>query len=230
MALKEDIRDLAARTLGALNQSHDYFTYSKRVWTFPRKVVKQGGNFTFRNLATGSRVNEQTLLELEPLYLTGYLLPASFQQFVSLFEDFFFDLLRLWLTAHPSSLARKQLELGTVLKAPDKDAIVLTVVDKELNELKYDRLAEWFVSLDKLVKLGCPTPDEIEQLAEIKASRDILVHGKGIANSTYLAKAANRARYNDGEQLEIPEPYHRETWEMIRKVVGDVSEAAVKKA
>lgn len=103
-------------------------------------------------------------------------------------------------------------------------------MDKELDNLKYERVAEWFSYLNRLAKLGCPAVDEIEKLAEIKASRDILVHNKGITNATYLSKAGNQARYQEGEKMEIPEQYHRESWEIIRKVIRDVSEAAIKKA
>jgi uncharacterized protein YdeI (YjbR/CyaY-like superfamily) len=103
-------------------------------------------------------------------------------------------------------------------------------VDKELNELKYEKLSDWKAYLERLVKLGCPTTDEIEQLAEIKASRDILVHNNGIANATYISKAGNRARYNDGERLEIPEQYHRASWETTNKVIRDISGAAIVKA
>ena len=119
--------------------------------------------------------------------------------------------------------------MGAVLKAPDKSAIVLTVVDKELNELKYERLADWFVYLERLTNLGCPSADEIETLAEIKASRDILVHNNGIANATYVSKAGTQARYKDGERLEIPEQYHRASWETINKVLREVSGAAIAK-
>jgi hypothetical protein len=104
---------------------------------------------------------------------------------------------------------------------------VRAAVDQELNELKYERLADWFIDLARLVKLGCPTGDEIERLAEIKASRDILVHNKGIANGACVSKAGSRARFQDGEKLRIPERYHRESWETIKKVVSDVSAAAI---
>jgi hypothetical protein len=230
VALADEIRALTTRTLAALQASHDYHTYTKRVWRLFQQVVKEGRKFTFRNVATGTRVDEQALRGRAQLYVTDYLAPATFQHFVSLFEDFFFGLLRCWLAAYPSSLSRKQVEVGAVLKAPDKSAIVLAVVDRELNELKYDRLADWFAYLERLAGLGCPTADEIAGLAEIKASRDILVHNNGIANATYVSKAGTRARYHDGEELEIPEQYHRASWEVINKAVRDVSAAAIAKA
>jgi hypothetical protein len=120
--------------------------------------------------------------------------------------------------------------MGAVLKAADKNAIVLSGVDRELNELKYERLVDWFAYLDRLAKLDCPTADEVEKLGEIKASRDILVHNNGIANATYASKAGSRARFGDGEKLEIPKQYHLASWEIINKVVRDVSAAAIAKA
>ena len=68
-----------------------------------------------------------------------------------------------------------------------------------------------------------------DSLSEIKASRDILVHNKGVVNATYLAKAGKRARHKDGEPLEIPEQYHRASWETINKVVRDLAAAAIAK-
>ena len=90
----------------------------------------------------------------------------TFLHFVGLFENFIFDLLRLWLIAFPQRLAKRQVEFRIVLDADDKDAVTSAVVDRELNELKYRRIDEWFEYLESLVKLGCPTKDEIAALAE----------------------------------------------------------------
>lgn len=230
MAVGDDIQELADHGLAALTASHDYYTHTKAAWRLLEHNVKEGRRFTVRDTTTGTVADQQALLGLSQPYVASYLRSSTFQHFVSLFEDFFFDLLRLWLAAHPGSLAKKKIEFGTVLKAPDKAAITLAVVDRELNELRYERVADWFAYLDKLVHLGCPTADEKERIAEIKASRDILVHNKGMVNAVYVVKAGSRARYQDGERLEIPEPYHRESWTTITKVIREVSGAAVQKA
>ncbi len=230
MGLGDDIRDLAERNLSALDASHDYYTYTKRVWRLVQQIVREGRKFTFRNLDTGNKVDEQALRSRAQLYVTEYLVSSTFQQFVAIFEEYLFDLLRLWLAAHPASLFKKQIDLGTVLKARDTSALLMTMIDKELNELKYERVGDWFAYLERLVKLGCPTPDEIEKLAEIKASRDILVHNKGIANAVYAAKAGSRVRGGVGDVLRFSEQYHRESWEMIKKVIRDISDAARRKA
>ncbi len=230
MDLADEMQALANRTLSALDESHDYYTYTKRVWRLLQQIVREGRRFTFRNLTTGTRVDEQVLLGRAQRYVTDYLTSFTFQHFVSLFEDFFFGLLRSWLAAYPGSLSRKQVEMSAILEAPDKAAIVLTVVDKEVNELKYKRVANWFNRLEELANLGCPTAEEIEKVAEIKASRDILVHNNGVVNATYITKAGRLARYQEGEKLEIPEQYHRESWETIKTMVQEVSSAAVAKA
>jgi len=142
MALADDVRSLTARTLTALDASHDYYTYSKRVWRLLQQVVKEGRQFTFRNLATGSRVDQTELLGQSQVFITEYLTSFTFQHFVLLFEEFFFELLRCWLTVHPGRLSRKQVEMATILNAPDKNAVIVSVVDRELNELKYKRLSD----------------------------------------------------------------------------------------
>jgi hypothetical protein len=119
------------------------------------------------------------------------------------------------------------VEFRKILDAPDKAAITLQVVNHELNEILYERPAEWFAYLESKVKLGCPTPDEIGKIAEAKASRDVLVHNRGVAGNTYGSKAGNLARYKDGQRIDIPEHYHRQTWELLRKVVTDISNAAI---
>jgi len=103
------------------------------------------------------------------------------------------------------------------------------MVQKEVHGLAYQRVADWFVHLEKLTKLGCPARDQIECLAEIKASRDLLVHNNGIANAIYIDKSMGRARFADGDKLELPEHYHRESWELIKRVVTSVADAAINK-
>ncbi len=96
-------------------------------------------------------------------------------------------------------------------------------------ELSYRRVADWFAYLDGIAKLGCPTPDQIQRLAEIKASRDVLVHNGGIANRIYVEKSGELARFADGELLLLPENYHRESWQLVRDVARAVADAALAK-
>jgi len=58
----------------------------------------------------------------------------------------------------------------------------------------------------------------------------VLAHNRAVANKVYEIKAGKLARYKQGERIDIPEVYHRETWELVRKVVSDISNAASAKS
>lgn len=230
MTLADDIQTLRDRVLADLNGAHDYYTDTKIAWGIVREVVEAGNTFAVLNMMTGTVTTHADLAGKARGYVVEQLTEATFQQFLSIFENFFFDFLRLWLVAYPKSLMEKKVDFKDVLDAPDKDAITLVVVDKEIKDVLYDRPAGWFAYLQKRVNLGCPSKNEIDRIAEAKARRDALVHNRGIVGKTYLLKAGLLDRFKVGERLDIPEPYHRETWELIRKVVTDVANAAITKA
>ncbi|MGA2035810.1 MAG: hypothetical protein ABSG68_26485 [Thermoguttaceae bacterium] len=229
MALADDIRALRDRVLADLNAAHDYYADTKIAWRIAHKAIHAGAAFSIRNAVTGTMTTQADLAGKARGYLAEQLAEATFQQFISIFENYFFDLLRLWLMAYPQNLIGKKVDFKAVLDAPDKDAIMFLVVTKELNEISYDRPTGWFAYLEDKAKLGCPTEDEIERIAEAKASRDVLVHNRGVASKTYESKAGKLARYKDGQRIDIPEYYHRETWERLRKLITDISNAAIAK-
>ena len=230
MALADDLMVLRERVLTELVSAHDYYTDTRIAWRLVYRVVAAGNAITIRNTTTGTVTTQFDLTARSRGYVAEQLAEATFQQFVSLFESFLFDFLRHWLTEYPQSLGKKTVDFKTVLELPDKDAVAQLVVGRELNEVLYDRPAGWFNYLEDKVKLGRPSANEIERIAEIKASRDALVHNRGIANRTYLSKAGSLARFREGNKIDIPEHYHRETWVLIRKIVSDISDAAIAKA
>ncbi len=229
MVLADEIRALRDRVLTDLGSAHDYYTDTKIAWQLVHNLISAGRVFTNRNTITGTVTTQAELATKARGYVAEQLNEATFQQFLAIFEHFLFELLRLWLTAYPESLGGKKVDFKVVLDAPDKDSITSMVVAKELNEVLYDRPAGWFDYLESKAKLGCPSVDEIERIAEAKASRDVLVHGRGIAGKTYESKAGNLARYKDGDRIAITDQYHRETWELLRKVISDVSNAGIAK-
>ena len=48
-------------------------------------------------------------------------------------------------------------------------------------------------------------------------------------NDIYCRKARKKARYAPGDQIEIDDTYHLESWSLIKKVIADVTTAAVAK-
>lgn len=229
MALADETAALRDRALIALNAAYDYYTDTKIAWDLVCQVIAAGHRFSIRNQLTGTLTTHTDLANRSMGYVTEQLAEATFQQFISILENYFFDLLRLWLLAYPQNLIGKKVDFKVILDAPDKDAITSLVVNRELNAILYERPTGWFAYLEDKAKLGCPRPAEIDQIAEAKASRDVLVHNRGVASKTYEAKAGKLARYQDGQRIDIPEPYHRQTWELLRKVIRDTANAAIAK-
>jgi hypothetical protein len=231
MALSSDIQVLRVATLDALDSAYDYYWHDRGLWRlFQIDVEREGRTVTVRNRDTGNKANEQDLIRLAQSYVIEHLAAFTLEQFVSIFETFFFDLLQVWLQAHPQGLTKTQIDIADIFTLPDKQAIVQLVVNKEIDAIRYKRLADWFKTLNKLVNLGCPTDDEVERLAEIKASRDLLMHNKGMANAIYCDKARSKARFAVGQKIDVPQAYLRESWALIKKVVADVATAAANKA
>lgn len=231
MALSSDIQNLGTTTSEALNAAFDYYWHDRGLWRLLHiAVVREGRTFTVRNQATGIKASEQDLVRLAQPYVTEHLAAFTLGQFVSIFETFFFDLMQFWLQAHPQSLAKKQIRLADIFALPDKQSIVRLAVNEEVDAIRYKRLADWFTKLNELVNLGCPATEQVERLAEIKASRDLLVHNKGMVNATYVDKAGSKARFTIGQKIDVPQIYLRESWTLIKLVVNDVVIAAADKA
>jgi hypothetical protein len=231
MALRDEIEALRDRTLSALNNAHDYFTYPKRAWRILHAAVhREGRKFTLRNLSTKSTVDEKDLVARARGYVANELASATLQQFVSIFESFLLDVLRLWLLAHPASLSSRQLTGKDILSLPDKAAIVDAIVEKELKDVFYDRPANWFEYLNSLSRTFAPAPADAEQFAEVKATRDVLVHGQGVANAYYVDKAGKAARARLGQPLDVPDAYHQASWELICRIVRHTGDGMAAKA
>jgi len=227
MPVTEDLRVIAERADRELDAVHDFFEHSKIVWRSFQILVDEGHRISAENLATGSRIDQDGLVRLAPQYTREYLATFTFRQFVSAFEAFLFNFLYRLLLHNPWQFSERQLDFGTVLKAASRDEIVSGVILRQLNELKYEHLREWFAAANKAVKLDCPAEEEIDALAEIKAARDILEHNAGVVNEIYLRKAGKRARYGVGDHIELEDAYHLESWTLLKKAVRDVTFAAI---
>lgn len=229
MTLTTKLIQIRKDILLSLDASHNYYAHTKSAWRLVQQIVLRGHEVSIRNLATGHTVEGTELPGLAQEYVTGHLMSATFQDFVSHFERFTFEFLHAWLTEYPRNLSGNALKFQTVLDATDKNEIIANVVEKEIVGLAYKRVADWFAYLEKKASIGYPTQNQIKEIAEIKAARDVLVHNNGIANATYINKSMELARFAEGEQIILTENYHRESWELIKQIIEDVTNAGINK-
>jgi len=111
MSLSDALAQLRDDTLAALDETHDYYVYTKIAWRLVQQLIERHGHkIAIENHATHTKVTEIDLLALAQRYVTRNLASATFQDFVSTFESFYCDMLRLWLTRNPNKLKKKQIE------------------------------------------------------------------------------------------------------------------------
>lgn len=227
MGLADDIRAVRDRALAELTAAHDYLFHTETAWHLVNVHLQANPGRTYHNVDTGTVTDGPALAALSVEYATKHIAKATFQQFFSIFEVFIGDLLRAWLRAYPRAIGGKTVKFEDVLDAGDVPALLDRLIDHELAEVTYKSPRKVFEYLERRLGIAPPPAAEIDQLAEAKASRDVLAHSRGAADPEYLAKAGPLARYAAGRPLDIPKPYHRAVWLLLQKLAADVSAAAL---
>jgi hypothetical protein len=230
MPLADEIQELGDRTRLDLDELYDYYEHTKVAWRVVQLYVKDGRRFTVNNRATGTTFDETALLGKAQKYITSNLAVSTFKQITTHLEDYYFGLQRIWLAHEPRPLSDMPVTFGDVLKAGSLDSLKNELINKRLNKKSYDSVSDWFKDGEKLMNLGCPTADQIAGLVEMKASRDVLEHRRGIVDATYRFKAGAKARYSvDGGRVEVPEYYLRDSWTLVKTITAEMTAAAVAK-
>jgi hypothetical protein len=233
MALADEIRNLADRVLQDLRALRDFYEHTKASWHVTQRFAHEGHPHNIQDTETGAILSATDLDVVGDRYVRMHLAEAVFKDLASRLEDWVFGLLELWLLAYPKGIPnkeRKPVSLADLLEAADLDGLIRDEVRREVLSIAYKRPAAWFEYLHDRVDLGRPTADQIQDLAEIKASRDVLVHNRGIVNKAYLEKAGDRARFADGDWLDVPEPNLLASLRLVQGVIGDMAASAIAKA
>jgi hypothetical protein len=211
-----------------LNEVQTYYQDTLAVWAIVQRLVREQNP-----IATVDSTNGKPLFSTADLsqkartYTTGYLAESTFLQFNAIFETFFFDLLEVWLFEYNHLLENRQFDVDIVRRSVDKNEILRFIVQDAVNKLKYENPRDWFKKrLNKYLRAQPLTDEQIDALAEIKASRDIIIHNQGIVNQTYLIKAATKARFSLDEQICISHDYHQDTLALLTQLIQTISQTA----
>jgi hypothetical protein len=152
------------------------------------------------------------------------------QHQVALFEHLFFDMLRLLLSDQPLHLpSKRQIEYSVIVAAQTKDEIISALIERELNEIKYKNVGDWFEYLERLVSECRVSDTDIGRIAEAKATRDLLVHNAGITNQIYLQKAGQFVRFKVGDKVSVAGHYTLDTWQLFSSVLITAIDSLIQK-
>lgn len=135
-------------------------------------------------------------------------------QLVTTIEALLGDVVRTVITRYPQKLgAKRTIALQFVLEAKTIEDIHLRATDALLNELAYKSPSEFAEVLETCLSINLLECPAFHKYIEIKATRDIFIHNRGVANETYLRKAGSHARASANRPLPIDITYFLESYE-----------------
>jgi len=217
------------RAIRGLNNIYVINTLSRNSLASAKKqLTKERGKLDFEvPSVSGERIvtarNRGKILRLLGEAIDRDLTTQAIVASVALTENYLADMLRLIFRGYPKKLTTedKTVELNLVLAAENLDDVLSAVIERQIHSVFYDRPENYFRYLGAVlsVSIGAELKD---MYAEVKATRDILVHNDGVANATYLRKAGERARAEEGEQIPIHDIYFDEAISLMKRLIQSV--------
>lgn len=135
-------------------------------------------------------------------------------QLVTIMETMLGDVVRTVVVQYPQKLgAKKTIQLQAVLEATSLEEVHLRATDSLLNELSYKSPGEFAEHCNILLGINLLESPAFHRYVEVKASRDIFVHNRGVANEVYARKASSHARVRSGQRLPANTEYFLESYE-----------------
>ena len=135
-------------------------------------------------------------------------------QLVTIMETLLNDILRLILIEYPNKIpSKKKVDVDCILSSDSIDQIKLTIVDSILNDIAYKSPKDYASEFDKYTGVNLLENPVFHKYIELKATRDIHIHNRGIANEVYLNKAGVVARVKNGQYLPVDIPYFLNSYE-----------------
>lgn len=140
-------------------------------------------------------------------------------QLVTILEAMFGDIVRAVTIRYPQKIGSKRtVSLQAVLESTSVEEIHLRATDALLNDLAYKSPLDFADSLEQLHSINLMECPAYHRYIEVKATRDIFIHNRGLANEIYLRKAGSHARVKSGQKLPADIQYFLESYESCLQI------------
>lgn len=194
--------DIAARTLHEMQQDEIEVTFPV-------------GYRPDRTAINSTRKYGKDQLLLKYQFLAYHQLSVNaIVQLVTIVETMLGDVVRSVVTKYPQKLGGKRsVPVAAVLQATSIEEVHLRATDALLNELGYKSPSEFSESFQQLLSVNLLECPAFHRYIELKATRDIFIHNRGIANEVYVRKAGSHARVNAGAAVPVDVTYFLESYE-----------------
>jgi len=135
-------------------------------------------------------------------------------QLVTIVETMLGDIVRAVVMRYPQKLSGKRsLSIQAVLESTSLEEVHLRATDALINELAYKSPTEFADAMQGLLSVNLLECPAFHKYMEVKATRDIFIHNRGMANEVYVRKAGSHARVKAGMGLPADIQYFLESYE-----------------
>jgi hypothetical protein len=224
-----EIRQLAAEYQARLEILHDDSVHTRMLWAeLLVAVMRNKRQLRVHNAKTGSVLTglEMANTARNSINRLGVL---AFKDMIGHFELFLNKALHLWLSANPSSLAKKALNVQTILACKTleeaKSTAIAEAVESKITDAMHGKPEVWFKWMEELLDTRFASQQR-ETFIEMKARRDVLEHSGGVVTGIYLKKVQSAARYVENDRVEISRPDVDETFDVVHDLISKVADAA----
>lgn len=147
--------------------------------------------------------------------LAFYHLPLNgVYQLVTNVEALFSDLVQILLLKYPEKIGKKKkIPLSSLLGASSLEEIHLRIVGSYLNDLNYKSPKDFADSVSEIFSINLLEIPSFHSYVEIKATRDIFIHNRGMANEIYREKSGSHSRVHDDSVLPMNTQYFMQSLE-----------------
>jgi hypothetical protein len=146
-------------------------------------------------------------------------------QLVTLVEAMLSDVLRSVVVRYPHKIGGKRaIPVQSILLSTSMEEVHLRATDALLNELSYKSPGEFAEAMEQFLSINLLECPAFHCYVEVKASRDVFIHNRGIANDVYARKSGSHARVRSGMQLPANTQYFMESYEYCLQVADWLEE------
>jgi hypothetical protein len=192
-------------------------TYSKGELKF--KVPKKGKE-------TFSKRRKSDILRLINDQISRDIFAKSIIALVSRMESHIQKCMYYVIKSYPKKLSilagdKITIPLEKLLNSPTKEWFLENYIEQKCSEIIFESPKDYIQKLEAVLSIVIPK-DLVGYYIEIKATRDIIVHGESIINDLYKRKSASYSRGEIGAILPLNKEYYEHTITTLKKIAGTV--------
>jgi len=232
-----------SRTVKALNNIYVVATLTVNALANVKSQFEADGGSRLKfevPVVTGDRIvvarRRTKIVQLLESAIARDIYSQSLTVAVATTEDYLARVLTIVLRWFPHKLQlprggsrdERVIGLDLILEAENMGDLLARIIETRLVSVFYGSPERYFNYVQSV--LAFELQDHLKtKYAEVKATRDLLIHNSGIVNQVYLSKAGPEARAAEAELIPLDDQYFSESIRCMKRVVTAVYSGCLEK-